>query len=110
MAFDIETTGFQAGDELIVGGLIRRSRRECISIPERHNTLSGIYEELIGAELNELDPFTDSNETVTAQREGAYEPLVTHNVADIRRIQSLIELAEQHYAKSPRQLPATALA
>lgn len=63
------------------------------------DTLSGVYEELIGAGLNELDPFTDSSEAVTAWKEGAYEPLIIHNVADIRRTRALMELAEQYCSK-----------
>ncbi|WP_201292888.1 ribonuclease H-like domain-containing protein [Halobacterium bonnevillei] len=63
-------------------------------------TLSGVYEELIGAKLNELDPFTDSCEAVTAWKESAYELLITHNVADIRRTRALMELAERYCSKS----------
>jgi hypothetical protein len=63
-------------------------------------TLSGVYEELIGAKLNELDPFTDSSEAVTAWKESAYELLITHNVADIRRTRALMELAERYCSKS----------
>ena len=64
------------------------------------DTLSGVYEELIGAGLNELDPFTDSSEAVTAWKEGAYEPLIIHNIADIRRTRALMELAERYCSKS----------
>ncbi|PHQ40099.1 hypothetical protein DJ69_02650 [Halorubrum persicum] len=64
------------------------------------DTLSGVYEELIGAGMNEVDPFTDSSEAVTAWKEGAYEPLIIHNVADIRRTRALMELAEQYCSKS----------
>ncbi|MGB9954741.1 ribonuclease H-like domain-containing protein (plasmid) [Haloarcula marismortui] len=64
------------------------------------DTLSGVYEELIGSELNELDPFTDSSEAVTAWKEDAYESLITHNVADIRRTRALMELAERYCSKS----------
>jgi hypothetical protein len=64
------------------------------------DTLSGVYEELIGAGLNELDPFTDSSEAVTAWKEGAYEPLIIHNVADIRRTRALMNLAERYCSKS----------
>jgi hypothetical protein len=64
------------------------------------DTLSGVYEELIGAGLNDLDPFTDSSEAVTAWKEGAYEPLIIHNVADIRRTRALMNLAERYCSKS----------
>jgi len=64
------------------------------------DTLNGVYEELIGAGLNELDPFTNSSEAVTAWKEGTYEPLIIHNVADIRRTRALMELAERYCSKS----------
>ena len=64
------------------------------------DTLSGVYDELIDAGMNELDPFTDSSEAVTAWKESAYEPLIIHNVADIRRTRALMELAERYCSKS----------
>lgn len=64
------------------------------------DTLSGVYGELIGSGLNDLDPFTDSREAVTAWEKGAYEPLITHNVADIRRTRALMDLAERYCSKS----------
>jgi len=64
------------------------------------NTLNGIYGELIGAGMNELDPFADSSEAVTAWEGGAFEPLITHNVADIRRTRALMDLAERYCSKS----------
>ena len=64
------------------------------------DTLSGVYGELIGSGLNDLDPFTDSGEAVTAWKNGTYEPLITHNVADIRRTRALMNLAERYCSKS----------
>lgn len=64
------------------------------------DSLSGVYGELIGSGLNDVDPFADSREAVTAWEEGAYEPLITHNVADIRRTRALMELAERYCSKS----------
>jgi len=64
------------------------------------DTLSGVYGELIGSGLNDLDPFADSGEAVTAWENGAYEPLITHNVADIRRTRALMDLAERYCSKS----------
>lgn len=49
------------------------------------DTLSSVYGELIGLGLNDLDPFADSREAVTAWKNGTYKPVITHNVADIRR-------------------------
>ena len=59
-----------------------------------------VHSELIGAGLNDLDPFADSAEAVTAWENGAYESLLTHNVADIRRTRALMHLAEQYCSKS----------
>ncbi len=64
------------------------------------DTLTGVYEELIGSGLNELDPFTDSAEAVEAWNDGAFEPLVLHNLADIRRTRALMNLAERYCSKS----------
>ncbi|MCY4730032.1 ribonuclease H-like domain-containing protein [Natronomonas gomsonensis] len=64
------------------------------------NTLNGVYGELIGAGMNELDPFADSSEAVTAWEESTFEPLITHNVADIRRTRALMDLAERYCSKS----------
>ncbi|MUV85278.1 hypothetical protein GJ631_01425 [Natronomonas sp. CBA1123] len=64
------------------------------------NTLDGVYRELIGAGMNDLDPFSDSSEAVTAWEEGAFEPLITHNIADIRRTRALMDLAERYCSKS----------
>lgn len=63
------------------------------------NTLCGVYEELIGRGLN-LDPFTDSAAAVTTWQNGRFEPLLTHNVADIRQTRALMDLAERYCSKS----------
>ena len=49
--------------------------------------------------LTRLDPFTDSEEAVDAWEEGDFESLVRHNVAEIRRPRSLMQLAERYYSK-----------
>lgn len=64
------------------------------------DTLSGVYGELIGSGLNDLDPFADSREAVTAWEEETYEPLITHSIADIRRTRALMNLAERYCSKS----------
>jgi hypothetical protein len=64
------------------------------------DTLDGVYEELIGAGLGDLDPFDDSAEAVTAWQAGDFEPLVLHNVADIRRTRALMDLAERYCSTS----------
>lgn len=64
------------------------------------NTLDGVYEELIGSGLGNVDPFTDSAAAVTAWENANFEQLVLHNVADIRRTRTLMELAERYCSKS----------
>ncbi len=64
------------------------------------DTLTGVYEELIGAGLNELDPFSDSAEAVDAWNQGEFESLIVHNIADIRRTRALLDLAERYCSKS----------
>ena len=64
------------------------------------DTLTAVYEELIGSGLTELDPFVDSEEAVDAWEEGDFESLVRHNVADIRRTRALMRLAERYCSKS----------
>lgn len=64
------------------------------------NTLEAVYEELVGGELGRLDPFEDSAEAVDAWEAGAFEPLVRHNVADVRRTRALTNLAERYCSKS----------
>ena len=63
-------------------------------------TLTGVYEELIGSGLTKLDPFADSKEAVEAWETEDFESLVLHNVADIRRTRSLMRLAERYCSKS----------
>jgi hypothetical protein len=64
------------------------------------NTLTGVYDELIGTGLTELDPFADSEEAIEAWEQGDFEPLVRHNVADIRRTRALMQVAERYCSKS----------
>ena len=64
------------------------------------DTLTAVYEELIGSGLTELDPFADSEEAVGAWQRGEFESLVLHNVADIRRTRALMQLAERYCSKS----------
>lgn len=64
------------------------------------DTLTGVYEELIGGGLTGVDPFVDSGEAVEAWKQGDFESLVLHNVADIRRTRALMDLAERYCSKS----------
>jgi hypothetical protein len=63
-----------------------------------HSDLIGVYETLIGTET--CDPFEDSAEAVDAYNEGAWLPLLKHNLADIQRTRELAELAGQFVARS----------
>ena len=64
------------------------------------NSLVSVYDELIGGELGDLDPFVDSAEAVDAWERGEFEAVVLHNVADIRRTRALMDLAERYCSKS----------
>ena len=63
-------------------------------------SLTAVYEELLGDDLGELDPFEDSSEAVDAWESGDFEPVVRHNVADIRRTRALMDVAEKYCSKS----------
>ena len=73
-------------------------------IESRFNTmdtsLTAVYEELLGDDLSDLDPFGDSSEAVEAWESGDFEPVVRHNVADIRRTRALMNVAERYCSKS----------
>lgn len=62
---------------------------------EARNDLVGAYETLIGGDHSSVDPFVESAEAVRAFEAGEFEPLVAHNVADIRRTQALSSLAQR---------------
>lgn len=64
------------------------------------DTLTSVYDELIGNGLGTLDPFTDSAEAVDTWGQGSFKPLLLHNVADIRRTRALMKLAERYCSKS----------
>lgn len=66
--------------------------------------LETVYETLVGGRLTRLDPFEDSREAVTAYREGDFEALLAHNLADVRRTDALATLAERYCSKSDFKL------
>ncbi len=68
------------------------------------NDLPGAYEVLLGDGLNDLDPFTDSGEAVTAFEDGDFEVLVLHNVADVLRTMALGNLSQRYCSRSDYQL------
>jgi len=63
-------------------------------------SLTAVYEELIDEDLSNLDPFDDSGEAVDSWENGNFEPVVRHNVADIRRTRALMDVAERYCSKS----------
>jgi hypothetical protein len=63
-------------------------------------SLTAVYDELLGDDWGELDPFEDSSEAVDAWERGDFEPVVRHNVADVRRTRALMDVAEKYCSKS----------
>ena len=67
-------------------------------------TLEHVYDELVGGELGDHDPFDDSAEAVAAFERGEFESLLQHNIADILRTDALARVAEQYCSKSDFKL------
>ncbi|MFB6119370.1 hypothetical protein [Halosegnis sp.] len=67
---------------------------------EDHDDLVGAYEELVGGPLSARDPFADSGAAVDAFAAGEFQPLLAHNLADIRRTGALAALARQYCGTS----------
>lgn len=65
-----------------------------------NNSLETTYAELVGGGLNAADPFEESGEAVEHWRAGEFEPLLRHNLADIRRTRALATVAERFCSKS----------
>jgi hypothetical protein len=59
-----------------------------------------VYEVLVGGRLTDLDPFEESEEAVTAFRQGEFESLLQHNLADILRAKALAGIAEKYCSRS----------
>lgn len=62
--------------------------------------LESTYEVLIGGDYGEIDPYSASSEAVDAWKQGDFESLILHNVADVLRTQALAELADDYCSKS----------
>lgn len=71
---------------------------------ESRNGLVEAYAALVGAGVNDADPFAESSEAVTAFEEGRTAALVQHNAADVLRTRALTLLAEQYCSKSDFKL------
>lgn len=62
--------------------------------------LDRVYSTLLNGGLAQLDPFVSSEEAVEAFREGEFDRLIQHNIADILRTEALANLAERYCSKS----------
>ncbi|MFA9503765.1 hypothetical protein ACERIM_13445 [Natrinema sp. H-ect1] len=71
---------------------------------DERRDLAGVYETLCDGEYNELDPFVESSEAVTAFEDGRFDDLVVHNVVDVLRTRQLGRLAEEYCSKSDFKL------
>lgn len=71
---------------------------------ESRNGLVEAYAALVGDGVNDVDPFAESSEAVTAFTEGRTTALVQHNAADVLRTRALTLLAERYCSKSDFKL------
>lgn len=67
---------------------------------DAYNDLDTAYDVLCDGAYDELDPFGESAEAVTAFEDGAFAALASHNVADVLRTRELGWLAERYCSKS----------
>lgn len=65
-----------------------------------NKSLETTYAELVGDGLNARDPFEESGEAVRSWEKGAFEPLLRHNLVDIRRTRELVDVAERYCSSS----------
>ena len=71
---------------------------------ESRSDLAGVYGTLCDGRYNELDPFMESGEAVTAFEDARFTDLVVHNVADVLRTRQLGRVAEEYCSKSDFKL------
>ena len=67
---------------------------------ESRSDLESAYAAMCGVELNDADPFADSEQAVAAFQDGEFAALVTHNAADIMRTGAIGQVAKQYCSKS----------
>lgn len=77
-----------------------KSRFNTTADGEEHNDLESAYDALVDGDLSAVDPFSDSSEAVDAFEAADFEPLLAHNIADVRRTKALASLAERYCNKS----------
>lgn len=78
---------------------------DAMSVVGNHFNVSGkslatTYGELVDEGLNDRDPFADSGAAVQSWRDGEFEPLLQHNLVDIRRTRRLVAVAERYCSSS----------
>jgi uncharacterized protein YprB with RNaseH-like and TPR domain len=78
---------------------------DAMSVVGNHFNVSGkslatTYGELVDEGLNDRDPFADSGAAVKHWRDGEFEPLLQHNLVDIRRTRRLVAVAERYCSSS----------
>lgn len=71
---------------------------------ESRSDLVGTYAMLCDGRYNDLDPFAESAEAVSAFEDGRFDELVLHNVADVLRARQLGKLARRYCSKSDFKL------
>jgi uncharacterized protein YprB with RNaseH-like and TPR domain len=67
---------------------------------DAQSDLESAYAAMCGGELNDVDPFADSEQAVAAFQDGEFAALVTHNAADIMRTGAIGTVAKQYCSKS----------
>nr|WP_218644704.1 ribonuclease H-like domain-containing protein [Natronomonas gomsonensis] len=67
---------------------------------DERGDLAAAYEVLCDGSYSDLDPFAESQEAVSAFRDGRFDALVLHNVADVLRTRALGRVAERYCSKS----------
>lgn len=71
---------------------------------EQRSSLPAAYEALVDGDLNAADPFSDSQEAVTAFKTGALDDLITHNLVDILRTEAIGQVTRRYCSKSDYDL------
>jgi hypothetical protein len=71
---------------------------------EAQSALPAAYEVLVDGDLNDRDPFAESDAAVAAFAEARYADVVTHNVVDVLRTGALGQVTRQYCSKSEYSL------
>lgn len=71
---------------------------------EQRSSLPAAYETLVDGDLNAVDPFSDSQEAVTAFKTGALDDLAIHNISGIFRTSEIGQVTRRYCSKSDYDL------